>query len=80
MTDKERYFWDLNGHLVARNVLNARELKAVNDAIDYVAKRQREGRRIGLPSRERAAPMDGHDADPNEQQHTLSAQADGPPL
>jgi ectoine hydroxylase-related dioxygenase (phytanoyl-CoA dioxygenase family) len=39
MTNKERYYWDLNGHLVVRNVLSAKELKAANDAIDYLADR-----------------------------------------
>ncbi len=39
MTDKERYYWDLNGHLVVRNVLTPKELKAANDAIDYLADR-----------------------------------------
>ena len=34
MTDQERYYWDLNGHLVVRNVLTKKELKAANDAID----------------------------------------------
>ena len=39
MTDKERYYWDLNGHLIVRNVLTPKELKAANDAIDYLADR-----------------------------------------
>ena len=39
MTDKERYYWDLNGHLVVRNVLTPKEVKAANDAIDYLADR-----------------------------------------
>lgn len=44
MTDRERYYWDLNGHLVVRNLLTARELKAANDAIDYVENRCANGR------------------------------------
>ena len=44
MTDRERYYWDLNGHLVVRNLLTARELKAANDAIDYVEDRCANGR------------------------------------
>jgi hypothetical protein len=32
MDAKERYFWDLTGFLVLRNVLSKKELKAANDA------------------------------------------------
>lgn len=39
MTRKERYFWDLNGHLVVRNVLKPAQVRAANDAIDYLADR-----------------------------------------
>ena len=34
MDAKERYFWDLTGFLVLRNVLSKKELKAANDALD----------------------------------------------
>lgn len=39
MTKKERYFWDLNGHLVVRQVLTPAQVRAANDAIDYLADR-----------------------------------------
>ena len=35
MNAKERYYWDLTGFLVLRNVLNKRELKAANNALDH---------------------------------------------
>lgn len=34
MTPKERYFWDLNGHLILRGVLTKGEVDAANTAID----------------------------------------------
>ena len=34
MTESERYLFDLNGFLVVRNVLNAEEVRAANEAID----------------------------------------------
>jgi ectoine hydroxylase-related dioxygenase (phytanoyl-CoA dioxygenase family) len=37
MNAKERYFWDLTGYLVLRNVLSQDELKAANDALDHYA-------------------------------------------
>lgn len=39
MTQKDRYFWDLTGHLVVRNLLTPDQVKAANDAIDYLADR-----------------------------------------
>ena len=39
MNAKERYFWDLNGHLILRGVLNKKELAAANAAIDACADR-----------------------------------------
>ncbi len=36
MDAKERYFWDLQGHLIVRNVLSSKELEALNHALDYV--------------------------------------------
>ena len=35
MTDKERYYWDLNGHLVVRNVLTAKELTPQQRAVMF---------------------------------------------
>ena len=35
MDAKERYFWDLTGYLVIRNVLTPDELRKANAAIDY---------------------------------------------
>lgn len=43
MNAKERYFWDLNGHLVIPNVLTPEEVKAANDALDYLADRCADG-------------------------------------
>ena len=37
MDSKERYFWDLTGYLVVRNVLSSDKLKAANDALDHYA-------------------------------------------
>jgi len=39
MTKKERYFWDLNGHLIIRNALTEEQVSAANDALDYLAER-----------------------------------------
>lgn len=36
MTTKERYYWDVTGHLVVREVLSPEELDAVNAALNYV--------------------------------------------
>jgi ectoine hydroxylase-related dioxygenase (phytanoyl-CoA dioxygenase family) len=36
MDAKERYFWDIQGHLIVRNVLSPKELEALNNALDYV--------------------------------------------
>ena len=35
MDTKERYFWDLTGHLIVPQVLSPDEVKAANDAIDH---------------------------------------------
>jgi hypothetical protein len=35
MDAKERYFWDLTGHLIVPQVLSPDEVKAANDAIDH---------------------------------------------
>jgi ectoine hydroxylase-related dioxygenase (phytanoyl-CoA dioxygenase family) len=35
MTDKEKYLWDLNGHLIVRDVLSQEEIDEVNQALDY---------------------------------------------
>ena len=37
--EKELYFWDLCGHLVLRNVMDAAWLEAANEAIDKFADR-----------------------------------------
>ena len=34
MDAKERYFWDITGYLVVKNVLSTEELKIANEAID----------------------------------------------
>ena len=39
MNATERYYWDLNGHLVIRNVLTSEEVVAANAALDYLADR-----------------------------------------
>jgi hypothetical protein len=39
MTRKDRYFWDLNGHLILRNALTKEQVRAANDALDYLADR-----------------------------------------
>lgn len=39
MTPKERYYWDLNGHLILRGVLTRSELEAANAAIDACSDR-----------------------------------------
>ncbi len=39
MDAKERFLWDLNGHLIVRNVLSEEDLNAANDAIDFCADR-----------------------------------------
>lgn len=36
MDAKERYYWDVTGHLVVRDVLSQEELDAVNNVLDYV--------------------------------------------
>ncbi|MXZ09228.1 MAG: hypothetical protein F4Y79_07245 [Gemmatimonadetes bacterium] len=36
MDARERYYWDVTGHLVVRDVLSQEELDAVNNVLDYV--------------------------------------------
>ena len=36
MDAKERYFWDLTGYLIVRNVLTPEEIQETNEALDYV--------------------------------------------
>ena len=43
MDAKERYFWDLTGYLVVKNVLATEELETANAAIDYCADRINQG-------------------------------------
>ena len=38
MDAKERYFWDITGYLVVRNVLTPEDLKAANETLDYAQK------------------------------------------
>ncbi|MCZ6635067.1 MAG: phytanoyl-CoA dioxygenase family protein [bacterium] len=35
MDAQERYYWDIAGHLVVRNVLTPEEIQAANEALDY---------------------------------------------
>ena len=44
MDAKERYYWDLTGHLVVRNVLSQDEIDEVTHALDSVSQGIREGR------------------------------------
>lgn len=41
MTSRERYYWDLTGHLVVPNILSSDEVAAANEAIDYAVARTR---------------------------------------
>lgn len=43
MTSKERYFWDLNGHLILRGVMTQKEVDAANNAIDTHTDRIKSG-------------------------------------
>ncbi|MCH8292433.1 phytanoyl-CoA dioxygenase family protein [Candidatus Poribacteria bacterium] len=43
MDEHERYFWDLTGYLIVRNVLTADELAAANEAVDHYTDRIRIG-------------------------------------
>jgi hypothetical protein len=43
MDHKERYFWDVSGHLILRGVLTKGEVKAANDAVDFCSERVRSG-------------------------------------
>ena len=36
MTAKERYYWDLTGYLVLRDVFPQADVEAANEAIDYL--------------------------------------------
>ena len=42
MDARERYFWDLTGYLVVRNVLTGEELSACNAAIDHCMERMQQ--------------------------------------
>ena len=42
MTDEERYFFDLKGYLVLRNVLSAEHVAALNAMIDRVETRPKD--------------------------------------
>ena len=43
MTPRERYYWDLTGHLVIPDVLTPDQVAAANDALDYVVDRLAHG-------------------------------------
>ena len=43
MTSRERYYWDLTGHLVVPSVLSSDEVAAANEAIDYAVDRMANG-------------------------------------
>ena len=43
MTARERYYWDLVGHLVVPNVLTASEVAEANEALDYLDDRLQTG-------------------------------------
>lgn len=43
MTARERYYWDLVGHLVVPNVLTASEVAEANEALDYLDDRLQNG-------------------------------------
>ena len=54
MDKRERYFWDLTGYLVLRQVLSPNEIKAANEANEWYAKKvvdmsQDPGQRPGRP-------------------------------
>ena len=57
MDKRERYFWDLTGYLILRNVLTANEIAAANEAIDhsadqiYVGQHQRRSARFSSSSK-----------------------------
>ena len=36
MTDKEKYFWDLTGYLIVREVLSSEEIAEANEALENV--------------------------------------------
>ncbi len=47
MDAKERYYWDLTGHLIVRNILSPKEIDEVNDALEIVIRGVRERDRSG---------------------------------
>ncbi|MDA1190311.1 MAG: phytanoyl-CoA dioxygenase family protein [Candidatus Poribacteria bacterium] len=55
MDARERYLWDLQGHLVVRNVLSTDEIAEVNEALDYAKQNVREGRGAGARGSEALA-------------------------
>ena len=38
MTEREKYFWDLTGYLIVRDVLSEEEIAEANEALDYAKK------------------------------------------
>lgn len=47
MNEQERYYWDLNGHLVVRNVLSKEEIDEVNTALEVAKQRVRKDEHSG---------------------------------
>ena len=43
MDSKERYYWDLTGHLILRAVLSSKEIDAANAAVDFCSDRIQPG-------------------------------------
>ena len=63
MTDKERYYWDLVGHLVLPGVLTPDEVAAANEALDHADDRMANGKDAYsdlLRQTANAAWLDGH--------------------
>ena len=63
MTDKERYYWDLVGHLVLPGVLTPDEVAAANEALDHADDRMANGKDAysdSLRQTANAAWLDGH--------------------
>ncbi len=63
MTRRERYYWDLVGHLVVPGVLNSDEVAAANEALDHADDRMANGKdayAAFLRETANAAWLDGH--------------------
>lgn len=63
MTHRERYYWDLSGHLVVPGVLTSDEVAAANEALDHADDRMTNGKdayAAFLRETANAAWLDGH--------------------